>query len=269
MRTRKSFLVAFSYIITIPAVVMIILIDKPDDLFFNFLYRNTVPAAEAVGQIVSYPVRLVGSWIGDFRENRRIRREIEDAKVELQNFQRIAFENEILKKEIAALKDKLKISEESKYDTAVGHVIHDNSFIGQQSFIIRNSGVISAGNAVISNTGFLLGVIVEKTGAVAKIQSLKDSRSNIPVKIAGTDVFGFLYGTGTGDPELRFLSDGDFVPEPGMILITSGVKGNLPNDIPVGKIKEVRSGAISVRLGGDLAYQESLRILLFGKDGKY
>jgi len=269
MRTRKSFLVAFSYVITIPAVVMIILIDKPDDLFLNFIYRNTVPAAEAVGRVVAYPVRLVGAWIDDFRENRRFRREIEDVKAELQSFQRIEFENEILKKEIAALKEKLKISEESKYDTAVSRVIHDNSFIGQQSFIIRHSGAVSVGNAVISNTGFLLGVIVERMGLIAKIQSLKDSRSNIPVKIAGTDVFGFLYGTGAGDPELRFLSDGDFSPEPGMILITSGVKGNLPSDIPVGKIKDFRSGAITVRLGGDLAKQETLRILLFDKDGRY
>jgi cell shape-determining protein MreC len=184
--------------------------------------------------------------------------------------QKIAAENEVLARENALLKSKLNITESMKYKAVVSNIVHDNSFIGSQSFITRNSdGEIRVGSVVVSNTGFLLGMITEVAGGYAKIQSVQDSNSNIPVRIAGTDVFGFLQGYGNKDPKLRFLSDGDFAAEEGMFLITSGVKGNVPDGIPVGTVKRSAGGEIAVGLGAEMGRQESVIILLFDADKKY
>jgi len=68
---------------------------------------------------------------------------------------------------------------------------------------------------------------------------------------------------------LKFLSDGDFSPAPGMPLVTSGVNGNVPNDIPVGRIESVDDGRIRVKLGAELKNQESVMLLFFNKNERY
>jgi cell shape-determining protein MreC len=160
--------------------------------------------------------------------------------------------------------------EKIKYGTVSARIIHNNSFIESQSFIARSTDErVASGNIVVSNSYFMLGTISERTGRYAKVRSLRDSHSNIPVRIAGTDIFGFLQGAGNSAPELRFLSDGDFVPEVGMILLSSGVKGNMPDDIPIGRIESVRNYDIRVKLGAELKHQESVVILLFDRDMRY
>ena len=114
-----------------------------------------------------------------------------------------------------------------------------------------------------------MGVLSEKIASFARIQSLRDSKSNIPVRIAGTDVFGFLQGLGNNETELRFLSNSDFEIESGMFLITSAVNGNVPNDIPVGRIKMSDKHKVKVVLGAEMDKQESVIILLFDKNEKY
>jgi cell shape-determining protein MreC len=257
-------------ILLIPAVVVVILVDKPDSHFFNFVYRNMVPIAQMVGQGATYPVRLVRRAVGSVRKSRTVIKENQEMMAELEDMRRVMVENDALQKENGLLREKLGIAENMKYKVVVSGIIHDNSFAGRQSFIIRNpNGGIASGNVAVSNAGFLLGIIDGDIGHYARIMSVRDAGSNIPVKVAGTDVFGFLQGAGGGDPELRFLSDGDFVPEHGMFLITSGVNGNIPSGIPVGRIEEVKGSEIKIGLGADIGKQENVMILLFGKDGKY
>ncbi|MDR3208489.1 MAG: rod shape-determining protein MreC [Rickettsiales bacterium] len=250
--------------------MIIILIDKPDYLFFNFIHRAAVPVAQVVGQGLSYPIRLIGKITEGVRKNKENMRENAKIIAELEEISKVSVENEILRLENELLKEKLKIIESMKYEAAVARIIHNNSFLEKQSFVIKSPGdEVFPGNVVVSNAGYLLGIIVEKMGGFAKIQSIRDGDSNIPVRIAGTDVFGFMQGTGTSWPELRFLSDGDFVPKDGMFLITSGVNGNIPSDIPVGKIESVKSDGVKVKPGSELKEQESVIILFFDKAGRY
>ena len=70
MRQRKSFLSGIISISLIPVVVTVILIDKPDYYFFNFIHKIIVPVAEIMGQGISYPVRLVGKMSKNISKNR-------------------------------------------------------------------------------------------------------------------------------------------------------------------------------------------------------
>jgi len=222
------------------------------------------------GEILSYPLRQVGKIAEYFKKAGESLRENEEIRAELITLEKIKAENAALQKEVETLRAKLKMTAEIKYETIVANIVHDNSFMDKQSFIADNPDrAVSPGNVVVSNKGYLLGIVIEAVGGYAKIQSIRDGNSNIPVRIAGTDIFGFMQGGGNADPELRFLSDGAFVPEVGMFLITSGVNGNVPNNIPVGRIDRITDGGIKVQIGGELKNQESAVILLFDKNNRY
>lgn len=270
MQTKKSFLSAFLSATLIPAVVIIILIDKPDYRFFNFIHKSVIPVMELLGQGLTYPVRLVGKISKSIRKNKDILEKNSAVIIELEKIEKIKTENEILRRENEILKNKLNITSSIKYKTIASNIIHNNSFLENQNFIIENpEREIMSGNIVLSNTGYLAGMVIEIIGGYAKIRSIRDINSNIPVRIAGTDVFGFLQGGGNFDPRLRFLSNGDFAVGEGMFLITSGINGNIPDGIPVGKIDDIEDGNIIVKIGSDLRKLESVIILLFDKDEKY
>jgi cell shape-determining protein MreC len=270
MQRKKRFLSAFLSAILVPVMVIVIMIDKPDYRFFNFIHAAVVPVAEFVGQGLSYPIRLVGKITDGIRKNKDNLKENAKIMAELADLHKVLTENEILRRENELMRKKLKIAESMKHDFAAAEIIHNNSFMENQSFVVRSpDSRVLAGNVVVSNSGYILGLISENAGGFARIQSVRDGDSNIPVRIAGTDIFGFMQGAGSAGPELRFLSDGDFVPEEGMFLVTSGVNGNIPSDIPVGRIESVKPDEITVKPGGELKGQESVIILFFGKNGRY
>jgi cell shape-determining protein MreC len=269
MKAKKSLLSAFLSAASIPVVVLAVLLDKPDYRFFNFLHKSIVPTFEAVGQGMSWPVRMIGDIRDGIRSKRGIADENKYLREQMGDFQKMAAELEILRLDNDLLRRKLRMAENMRFSSVFAKILRDNSFLENQQFIIKSRDPgIAAGNAAVSNDGYLIGIIAERAGGYAKLRSLRDSRSNIPVRIAGTDIFGFLQGVGGRRPELRFLSSGDFIPEIGMILITSGVNGNVPDDLPVGKIGAL-DDKIRVELGSELRDQENAVILLFGKDGKY
>ncbi|MDR1071040.1 MAG: rod shape-determining protein MreC [Rickettsiales bacterium] len=270
MQRKKRFLSAFLSAILVPVAVIVIMIDKPDYRFFNFIHTAVVPIAEFAGQGLSYPIRLIGKITDGIRKNKETLRENAKIMAELADLHKVLTENEILRRENGLMREKLKIAESMGHEFAVAKIIHDNSFAENQSFVAKSpDGRVLAGNVVVSNSGYILGVISENAGGFARIRSIRDGDSNIPVRIAGTDIFGFMQGSGSAGPELRFLSDGDFVPKEGMFLITSGVNGNIPSDIPVGRIESAKPDEITVRPGGELKGQESAIILFFGKSGGY
>ncbi len=270
MRIKKSFLSALISFISIIIVVIVILIDKPDYKFFDFMYRNVVPVAQTIGQGITYPIRLVGNFSENIRKSRQNLKENAEIAEKIALFDKINAENFVLQKENELLRKKLKITDGIKQKTIAANIIHNNSFSENQNFLIeRKDDLLKKGNIVLSNSGFLLGVIMENTGSFSKIQSVKDVNSNIPVRIAGTDVFGFLQGVGSNNPVLRFLSNSDFEVESGMFLITSGINGNIPDNIPVGKVKNIKKDEIRISLGAELKNQESVLILMFDKNEKY
>ncbi|MDR1027263.1 MAG: rod shape-determining protein MreC [Rickettsiales bacterium] len=277
MQQKKSFLSASVSIVSVVIAVIVILIDKPDYRFFNFLHRNTIPIAEAVAAGASYPFRLVGRMVRGIRDSRDALSEDAEVRRKMDEFDKVFSENEILRRENELLREKAGMQAALPKQSIIAEIVRDDSFASRQSFFVKNRGGgvrgvrrAEAGNVVLSNGGQLLGIVSESLGGYARIQTLRDGKSNIPVRIAGTNIFGFLQGTGPrADPELAFLSDGDYIPQPGQLLITSGVMGNLPGDIPVGRIKKVAPGGIPVLPGAELNNQESAVILLFDKDGKY
>ena len=68
----------------------------------------------------------------------------------------------------------------------------------------------------------------------ANVRALNDADSNIAVRIAGDEVYGFLAGDGSATPEIGLFSRPEFKASKGMTVITSNISGVLPNGIMVG-----------------------------------
>jgi len=82
----------------------------------------------------------------------------------------------------------------------------------------------------------LVGIVSDVGENFAKVRSLTDTKSNIPVRIAGSEVYGFLQGNGSETPTMGFFSDPEFQATRGLKLITSGIRGVLPDGINVGEM---------------------------------
>jgi len=270
MQKRKSRLSSLTSVILVPIVVIVILIDKPDYKFFDLIHRVFVPAAQYAGWTLSYPVRLLGGFAENIRKRNLNLRDNDLIMAELDKISSLVLEVRYLRLENEALRSRLSMVKDIEYETVSSNIVRNNSFGDRQSYIIKNpDSRISVGNVLISTGGFFIGLVTETTGPIARVRSAKDSNFNVPVRFAGREVFGFLHGRGNESPELRFLSNDNFIPEVGSFLVTSSVNGNIPNNIPIGEVKSVDGGIITVKLGADISKQDNVIILLFNNDGIY
>ena len=138
MKIKKSFFSSILSIITIFVVIIILLIDKPDYDFFNLIYKGFVPITQTVGQVLSYPIRLVGKITKNIRKARRNIQDSDFIKAKLDDIDKINAENEFLHKENELLKQKLKMVQKIKKQTVIANIIHNNSFSENQNFVINN-----------------------------------------------------------------------------------------------------------------------------------
>lgn len=255
----------------LPVFFIYILVGKPDYHIMNSLTGIVVPAASFIGDGITFPFRMIGRAANNIRErgvaareNRVLRSKLDDALRQQNEYQVILEEN-------VRLKQRLNMVESLPVQTVSADILHDNSVIAHASFIIRagtNSG-IKPGCAVISPSGDMIGVVSTVSAASAKVRALSDTKSNIPVRVTGTDVYGFLAGAGASNPSFEFYSDPEFVPTVGNRLITSGIKGSLPPGIPVGTISRTFRTSADVRLNTTVQKLHNVIVLLFDDGDRY
>lgn len=221
----------------LPLLFIYIMIAKPDYTLMNGLAHVVLPVANWVGDVITWPIRAIGNTVENIRElsdlrdeNARLRSALDDA-LKNKNACDIAMaENQKLSRE-------LDIVQNMPHDAIIADVMYDNSAFHHSNFLI-NKGVrhgLENGMAVVSPDGMLVGVIIDTAPEFSRVRALTDSDTNIPVRIAGSEVYGFLHGNGSDTPTLGFFSDPEFQPSGGVKLITSNISGVMPNGIYVGE----------------------------------
>lgn len=254
----------------LPIFFLYVLLDKPDYKIMNAVQFIVVPTARVIGDGLSWPLRATGRFADNFRAHTRALRENEELRVRLDAAlaNRAACDIAILENQ--RLERLLEISREGPLKTVVARVVLEHSVFRHAALTI-NRGTkdgIHQGQAVVSMDGNLVGIVTDVFDGMAKVRGLEDTRSNIPVRVAGTGVYGFLRGTGTSAPVFEFFSDQEFVPARGMRLVSSGVRGNLPNGIFVGIVDREGQLSARVRLGARIGEVHEVMILMFdGTDG--
>lgn len=224
----------------LPVLFIYIMVAKPDYKIMNMLSYIVLPVAEFVGDVVTWPFRAVGNLIENISETSNLRAENEELRAKLDmalinknNCDIAIAENKRLEKE-------LDIKKHQPYDMIVADIIHDNSAIGHRTFIINRGEKdgIKQGMAVVSTDMKLVGIIADSANNFSRVRSLTDSDTNIAVRVAGSEVYGFLTGNGSARPTIGFLSDPEFQPTNGIHLITSNISGILPAGILVGTLTD-------------------------------
>jgi rod shape-determining protein MreC len=250
----------------LPVFLIYVMIDKPDYKIMNGLAHVVLPAANWVGDLVSWPVRAVGGGIAGIRELASLRSANEELRARLDEALRNKHECDVAIAENQKLARELDVVSGLSQKAVVASVSYDNEAFHHNTFFINKgaSDGIGQGMAAVSFDGALVGIVSDVGTGFAKVRALTDSKSNIPVRIAGSDVYGFLQGNGASDPTMGFFSDPGFQPTKGLKLITSSIRGVLPDGIMVGETTS--SVDVSV-LGADRV--SNVMVLQFDDKDKY
>lgn len=236
LRVLKSFMVAGLFAIAL----LLILVHKIDlgivSGVSNGIFYITAPLIRLVSlpaDALSYGYKKTAAIANVYRENERLRQENEELFLLKDKMKALKAENKILKK----LLHHIDLPQIKSY---TARVIAENGDAFANSLIIylgKEAPNIKRGYAVVNNRG-LIGRIDIVSGNYARVTLLTDINSKIPVISQKSRDRGILTGNNTGELSLIFtpllaeLHKGD-------LLVTSGVGGGLPPDIPVARIKRV------------------------------
>lgn len=223
----------------LPFVFIYIVVAKPDYRIMNGAAHIALPIANAVGDLVTWPIRAGGNIVKRVQkisnleqENEELRARLDQALIDKNKCDIALLENQELERE-------LDIVRNNPYASVVADVIFDNSALHHGTFLINrgtHDGIVP-GMVVVSFDNTLAGIVIDSGTNFARVRSLIDSNTNIAVRVAGSEVYGFLGGNGSNTPTIGFFSDPKFQPSGGIKLVTSGISGVLPPDIFVGTMK--------------------------------
>lgn len=222
----------------LPVLFIYIMIAKPDYHLMNALGHIVVPVAQWVGNVITWPIRVVGDTIDGIGELSSLRSENEELRARLDDA--LANNNacQIAIEENKKLTKELNIVNSYPQNTVLADVVLNNQAIGHNTFIINRgaNSDIEPGMVVVSTDYKLVGIIIDVAPDFSKVRALTDSDSNIAVRIVGSEVYGFMRGDGSSRPSMGFFSDPEFQPAKGLKLVTSNISGVLPAGILVGEL---------------------------------
>ncbi len=222
----------------LPVLFIYIMIAKPDYAIMNALGHIVVPVAQVVGDIITWPIRVVGGTIDNVAELSNLRAENEELRAKLDAATINKNLCDIALAENKKLNDELNIVNAQPRDTVIADVIHDNSVLGHNTFII-NRGIrdgLESGMAVATTDMHLVGIVIDVAENFARVRALTDADTNIAVRVVGSEVYGFMTGNGSNNPTMGFFSDPEFQPSKGIKLVSSNISGVLPAGLIIGEM---------------------------------
>ena len=231
-KIMKSVLAALA----VPVFVIYIIVAKPDYTIMNGLAYVVLPVASWIGDVITWPVRVVGQGIDWVRETSKIRSENENLRKKLDAALANKYACDIAMLENQKLENEISVKNASPYKAIVADVQFNDSVFHHNTFLI-NRGTkdgLTRGMVVVSFDNRLIGTIVDCGSEFCRVRGLCDADSNIAVRVAGSDISGFLQGNGKTRASIGFFSDPQFMARPGLKIITSNISGILPSGVYVG-----------------------------------
>ena len=172
---------------------------------------------------------------------KKLEDEVRVLKEEIIKYNQLKFENNVLKRYL-----NVPEREDIKFYTAPVVAIPKGSI--KQTILIgigADDGV-EEGQGVISNSG-VVGRLKTVGRTSSRVRLLTDFESRVPVYLPRSQERAILAGKGSPYPSLVYITDPtDLVV--GEEILTSGLGGVFPQGIPIGKIKKIDGGMITVEL---------------------
>jgi len=222
----------------LPIFVIYIMIAKPDYTIMNGLAHIVLPVAHWVGDVVTWPVRIVGQSAKWVRETSLLRSENEELRARLDTALSNKHLCDIAIEENKKLEKEIDIKHASPFKTVIADVQFDDTAFHHTTFLINRGSKsdLSRGMVVVSFDNRLVGIIIDCGSMFCRVRALTDADTNLAVRIAGTDISGFLQGNGKNKSFIAFFSNPLFVGRKGLKIITSNISGILPAGIYVGNM---------------------------------
>ncbi|HEY5713025.1 MAG TPA: rod shape-determining protein MreC [Allosphingosinicella sp.] len=167
-------------------------------------------------------------------QNAGLRRELDEARRELVRRQALEYENRRL---LAMLGLARRVDDEVTIARIVG-----SSFDSPRRMATLSAGTssgVATGQPVRSPDG-LIGRVMEVGRWASRVLLITDGGSDVPVRLVRDGTPALAVGRGDGTIELRTLEVGQNPFRRGDILVTSGVGGVYPPNVPVAVVSAIR-----------------------------
>lgn len=201
----------------------------------RIVYAVLRPVQEAAFGGASY---VSGVW-KDYLALVNVRKDNLELKAELQRLTRENLDLTHQGVENRRLVRLLELKARGEYLSVAARVIGEDA-LGWSRILFLNRGAddgVTAGAPVTVPEG-LVGRVTRVGGGVSRVTLITDPQGSVDCRILGSRTRGLLSGVSAGECVLRFIDKGVKV-EPGAIVVTSGLTGQWPANIPVGKIVSV------------------------------
>lgn len=233
LRLFKNFMVAGLFVIAL----LLILVHKIDLGIISGISKSVFYITAPLIHVVTLPAeglsngyKKASEMLNVYEENQRLQKENEELFLLKDRMKALRAENLLLKK----LLHHFDIPETKSY---TARIIAENGSAFANSLILYlgdNADKIKTGYAVVDESG-MIGRIDIVSGKYARVTLITDINSNIPVVAQKSRDRGILVGGNTQELKLIFtpllaeLHKGD-------LLVTSGIGGGLPPDLPIARI---------------------------------
>lgn len=209
------------------------LFDPVRKIFFEISYpfQKTFYIA---GRGIEEGASFLGS-IGEMRkENEQLLKENDSLAAQVASL-------EEAKKENDTFREQLNLVPKDKFNLEAGFVIgQDPQSLGSWITIGKGSSDgIASGMPVIVSDGILIGEVAEVNPHSSKISLLTDSASAVNVSDLETGAKGIIRGAYGLGMVMDMVAQSDVLNE-GDTVVTSGLGGDVPRGLLVGKIQEVK-----------------------------
>jgi rod shape-determining protein MreC len=217
--------------------LLLLLISIVDPRGFAAIKSAALDVTEPVsgaGRAVLRNITDFGQSIGDYfeagRQNGELRDQLRQAEAKLIQAQAASLENQ-------RLRQLLQLREVAMDEVATGRIV-SSSWDSPRRYAIlsvgRDQGV-QPGMPVRAAEG-LIGRVLEAGRWSARILLIVDGASTVPVRLVRDGTPALAVGRGDGTIELRTLEVGVNPFRRGDMLVTSGVGGIYPPDVPVAQV---------------------------------
>ena len=206
------------------------------------------PASESAAAARTNSKSLIDSisgYLAAGTQNAKLRREVELARIRLE-------EAKALEQENSRLKALLDLNENEVEAIAVSRLI-GSSASSTRRFAYIGAGSdegIEIGMPVRSPRG-VVGRILETSSSTSRVLLLTDSQSVLPVRRADDEVVAFAEGRGDGLLQIRLINLGINPLNVGDVMVTSGTGGFYRPGIAVAIVTEIVSDGAVARVVSD------------------
>jgi rod shape-determining protein MreC len=262
---RAQYGLFLGYVVAVAGVLfaaLVLAISVVDPTGYNALKGVALDATKPItagGRSVATFFTGIGSTVSNYfnaaAQNGELKRQLAASRRTVIAARATELENQRLK----AL---LKLAQETEDEVAVTRVVGSSfdSVHRLATLSVGASSGVAPGQPVRAPDG-LIGRVIETGRWASRVLLISDGASNIPVRLVRDGTAAIAVGRGEGSVEMKTLEVGQNPFKRGDVLVTSGVGGVYPPNIPVAMVMRIEGDRTFARPLADPARADFAMVL--------